>query len=94
MNCRVVLAILMLDVLTCSRRTAFSSELRSMGLRLTTGLTYCDPARRLPMLLFGVGASVLLAAVVPFALGTIAKISYPLVPPIPMLTLSGACALP
>lgn len=63
-------------------------------LRLTTGLSYFDPSRRLPTFLFGVGTSVLSTAVDPFAFGFAGELIYPLAFPVPMLTLSGAWSLP
>jgi len=66
----------------------------SAFLRLTTGLSYFDPSRRLPTLLFGGGMSVLFTAAEPFALGMAVEAIYPLLFPIPMFILSGAWTLP
>ncbi len=63
-------------------------------LRLTTGLSYFDPSRRLPTFLFGVGTSVLFTAAEPFAFGFAGELIYPLAFPMPMFTLSGAWSLP
>ena len=63
-------------------------------LRLTTGLSYFDPARRLPSFLLGAGTSVRFTAVEPFVLGLATELLYPLAFPVPMLALSGAWSLP
>ena len=63
-------------------------------LRLTTGLSYFDPSRRLPSFLFGVGTSVLFTAMEPFVFGFAGELIYPLAFPMPTFTLSGAWSLP
>jgi hypothetical protein len=63
-------------------------------LRLTTGLSYFDPSRRLPSFLFGAGTSVSFTAMEPFAFGFAGELIYPLAFPMPMFTLSGAWSLP
>jgi len=63
-------------------------------LRLTTGLSYFDPSRRLPSFLFGVGTSASFTAMEPFAFGFAGELIYPLAFPMPMFTLSGAWSLP
>jgi len=63
-------------------------------LRLTTGLSYFDPSRRPPSFLFGVGTSVLFAAMEPFVFGFAGELIYSLAFPVPMFALSGAWSLP
>lgn len=63
-------------------------------LRMTTGLSYFDPSRRLPTLLFGGGGAVLFTAAEPFEFSLTAEVVYPVAFPVPMLTLSGGWMLP
>jgi len=63
-------------------------------LRITTGLSYFDPSRRLPSVLFGFGTSVSFSAAEPFLLGLTGELLYPVAFPVPMLTVSGGWAIP
>ncbi len=69
-------------------------EAANAFLRMTTGLSYFDPTRRLPTLLFGGGVSVLFTAAESFEFGLSAEAVYPLAFPVPMLSLSGGWILP
>jgi len=66
----------------------------SAFLRITTGLSYFDPSRRLPTVLFGFGTSVLFSAAEPFLFGFTGELIYPVAFPVPMLTVSGGWAIP
>jgi len=65
-----------------------------VALRMTTGLSYFDPTRRLPTLLLGGGVSVLSTAAESLVFGLSGEAVYPLAFPVPMLTLSGGWLLP
>ena len=71
-----------------------NSDAANTFLRLTSGLSYFDPSRRLPSLLFGVGTSILFTAMEPFVFGFAGELIYSLAFPMPMFTLSGAWLLP
>ncbi len=63
-------------------------------LRLTTGLSYVNSARRFPSILVGAGTSVRLLAADPFTVGLTGELIYSLAFPMPMFALSGAWSLP
>ena len=63
-------------------------------LRLTTGLSYFDSARRFPSILVGAGTSVRLLAADLFTVGFADELIYSLAFPMPMFALSGAWSLP
>lgn len=63
-------------------------------LRLTTGLSYFNSARRFPSILAGAGTSVRLLAADPFTVGFAGELIYSLAFPMPMFTLLGAWPLP
>ena len=66
----------------------------STFLRLTTGLSYFDPARHFPSILLGAGTSFRYSAMEPFVFGFAGELIYPLTFPMPLFTLSGAWSLP
>jgi hypothetical protein len=63
-------------------------------LRMTTGLSYFDPTRYLPTLLFGGGVLVLCTVTESFGFSLTGEVIYPFAFPEPMLALSGGWMLP